>query len=135
MDYKKLNEATTKDNYPVPFIDQILDRLTGQKYYCFLDGYSGYNQIVISLKVQEITTFTCAYDTYTFKRMPFGLCNATITLQRCMMTIFQDRLKILWRYSWMISRCLGNLLTCAWEKCHFLVKEGISSKRSDCVGE
>ena len=48
IDYKKLNTATRKDHYPLPFINQMLDRLAGHSHYCFLDGYSGYNQIVIA---------------------------------------------------------------------------------------
>ena len=47
IDYWKLNAVTKKDHFPLPFIDQILDRLAGQTYFCFLDGYSGYNQIAI----------------------------------------------------------------------------------------
>ena len=81
MDYKKLNKATRKDHFPLPFIDQMLDRLAGKKYYCFLDGYSGYNQIVIALEEQEKTTFTCPYGTFDFRRMCFGLCNAPTTFQ------------------------------------------------------
>ncbi|XP_055822138.1 uncharacterized protein LOC129890658 [Solanum dulcamara] len=83
MDYRKLNDATRKDHYHVSFIDQILDRLEGQEYYCFLDRYSGYNQITIAPEDQEKTTFTCPYGTYTFKYMSFGLCNAPTTFQRC----------------------------------------------------
>ena len=56
IDYMKLNTATRKDHYPLPFIDQMLDRLVSHPHYCFLDGYSGYNQIAIA---QEKTTFTC----------------------------------------------------------------------------
>ena len=56
----------------------------------FLYGYSGYNQISIALEDQEKTTFTCPYGTFTFKRMPFGLCNALATFQRCMVSIFSD---------------------------------------------
>ena len=82
MDYQKLNDATRKDHYPDPFIDQMLDRLAGQKYYCFLDGYNGYNQILIALEDQENATFTCPYGTYASKRMPFGLCNAQMTFLR-----------------------------------------------------
>lgn len=67
MDYRRLNDATRKDHYLVPFIDQMLDRLSGQENYCFLDGYSGYNQITIAPEDQEKTTFTCPYDTYAFK--------------------------------------------------------------------
>ena len=48
--YGKLNTATRKDHYPLPFIDQMLDRLVGHSHYCFLDGYSGYNQIAIALE-------------------------------------------------------------------------------------
>ena len=49
IDYRKLNKATRKDHYPLPFLDQMLDRLSRHSHYCFLDGYSGYNQIVVSL--------------------------------------------------------------------------------------
>ena len=48
IDYRKLNKATRKDHFPLPFLDQMLDRLEGHEYYCFLDGYSGYNQIDIA---------------------------------------------------------------------------------------
>ncbi|GJR93657.1 reverse transcriptase domain-containing protein [Tanacetum coccineum] len=59
IDYRKLNEATRKDHFPLPFMDQMLERLAGNEYYCFLDGFSGYFQIPIDLKDQEKTTFTC----------------------------------------------------------------------------
>ena len=88
IDYRKLNTTTRKDHYPLPFIDQMLDRLAGHPYFCFLDGYSSYNQIAIALEDQEKTTFTCPYDTFAFRKMPFGLCNAFATFQRCMMSIF-----------------------------------------------
>lgn len=58
------------------FSDQMLDRLAGQEYSCFLDGYSGYNQIVIAPEDQEKRTFTCPNGIDAFKRMPFRLCNA-----------------------------------------------------------
>ena len=72
IDYRKLNKATRKDHFLLPFLDQMLDRLAGHEYYCFLDGFSGYNQIAIAPKDQEKTTFTFPYGTFIFKRMPFA---------------------------------------------------------------
>ena len=63
----------------MPFMDQMLDRLAGKRWYCFLDGYSGYNQISIAPEDQEKTTFTCPYGNFAFNRMSFGLCNAPAT--------------------------------------------------------
>ncbi|GKB35598.1 reverse transcriptase domain-containing protein [Tanacetum coccineum] len=79
IDYNKLNEATQKDHFPLPFMDQMLERLARNKFFCFLDGFSGYFQIPIKPVDQEKTTFTCPYGTYAYKRMPFGLCNAPAT--------------------------------------------------------
>ena len=62
INYRKLNIATRKDHYSLPFIDQMLDRLEGHPHYCFLDGYSSYNQIAIAPEDQEKTTFTCPYE-------------------------------------------------------------------------
>nr|GFA54206.1 DNA-directed DNA polymerase [Tanacetum cinerariifolium] len=106
IDYKKLNEATRKDHFPLPFMDQMLERLAGNEYYCFLDRFSGYFQIPIDPKDKEKTTFTCPYGTFAYKRKPFGLCNTPRTLQRCMMAIFHD----------MIEKTMES---------HFMVKEGI----------
>nr|GFA38978.1 reverse transcriptase domain-containing protein [Tanacetum cinerariifolium] len=65
-----------KDHFLLPFMDQMLERLAGNQYYCFLDGFSDYFQIPIDPKDQEKTTFTCPYRTFAYRRMPFGLCNA-----------------------------------------------------------
>nr|GEV49306.1 reverse transcriptase domain-containing protein [Tanacetum cinerariifolium] len=93
IDYRKLNEATRKDHFPLPFMDQMLERLAGNQYYCFLDGFSGYFQILIDPKDQEKTTFTCPYRMFAYRRMHFGLCNAPGTFQRCMMAIFYDMIE------------------------------------------
>ncbi|XP_062119161.1 uncharacterized protein LOC133832900 [Humulus lupulus] len=82
IDYCKLNVATRRDHFPLPFIDYMLEMLAGHPSYCFLDGYSGYNQIVIALEDQENTTFTCPFGTFAFRRMLFGYCNAPATFQR-----------------------------------------------------
>ncbi|GJU18999.1 DNA-directed DNA polymerase [Tanacetum coccineum] len=93
IDYRKLNDATRKDHFPLPFMDQMLERLAGNEYYCFLDGFSGYFQILIDPQDQEKTTFTCPYGTFAYRRMHFGLCNAPGTFQRYMMAIFHDMIE------------------------------------------
>nr|GEU38074.1 reverse transcriptase domain-containing protein [Tanacetum cinerariifolium] len=144
IDYQKLKEATRKDHFPLPFMDQMLERLAGNEYYCFLDGFSGYFQIPIDPKDQENTTFTCPYGTFAYKRMPFGLCNAPDTFQRCIMAIFHDMIEqtmevfmddflvfgdsfstCLTNLEKMLKRCEDIKLALNWEKSHFMVKQGI----------
>ena len=144
IDYRKLNKAMRKDHFPMSFLDQMLDRLAGHEYYCFLDGYSGYNQIAIAPEDQEKTTFTCPYGTFAFRRMPFRLCNAPCTFQRCMMAIFSDMVErtikifmddfsvmgnsfdnCLENLRTVLARCEETNLVLNWEKCHFMVQEGI----------
>ena len=142
-DYRKLNKTTRKDHFPLPFLDQMLDRLAGHEYYYFLDGYSGYNQITISPEDQEKTTFMCPYGAFSFKRMPFGLCNTPGTFQCCMMAIFSDMVKrtievfmddfsmleksfnFLENLRQALIRCEETNLVLNWEKCHLMVNEGI----------
>ncbi|GJX34882.1 reverse transcriptase domain-containing protein [Tanacetum coccineum] len=125
-------------------MDQMLERLAGNEYYCFLDGFSGYFQIPIDPNDQEKTTFTCPYGTFAYRRMPFGLCNAPGTFQRCMMAIFHDMIEktmevfmddfsvfgssfstCLTHLEKMLKRCEDTNLALNWEKSHFMVKEGI----------
>ncbi|XP_048623789.1 uncharacterized protein LOC106384712 [Brassica napus] len=144
IDFRKLNAVTKKDHFPLPFIDQMLERLANHPYYCFLDGYSGFFQILIHPDDQEKTTFTCPYGTYAYRRMPFGLCNAPATFQRCMMSIFTNLIEDIMEvfvddfsvYGSSFSVCLSNLcrvlkrceekhLVLNWEKCYFMVRDGI----------
>jgi hypothetical protein len=88
INFRKVNKVTKKDHYPLPFIDQMLERLSKKTHFCFLDGYSGFSQITVKKQDQEKTTFTCPYGTYSYRRMPFSLCSAPATFQRCMSAIF-----------------------------------------------
>ena len=74
IDFRKLDKDTRKDHYPLPFIDQILERLSKHTHFCFHDGYSGFSQLPVAQPGQENTTFTCPFGTYAYRRMPFGLC-------------------------------------------------------------
>ena len=105
----------------------MLDRLAGHPHFCFLDGYSRYNKIAITLEDQEKTTFTCPYGTFAFRRMPFGLCNAHATFQRCMMSMFsnlvEEVMEIFMDASQFMDPVLNNAckiwgqyFTCAWTR-------------------
>jgi hypothetical protein len=142
-DYQKLNKSTQKDHFPLPFIDEMLERLANHSFICYLDGYSGYHQISIHLDDQSKTTFTCPHGTFAYRQMLFGLCNATISFQRCMVAIFSDLIKVMVVfmddfsvYGKTFEDCLANLdkvlkwcqmadPVLNWEKCHFMVREGI----------
>ncbi|GJS75749.1 reverse transcriptase domain-containing protein [Tanacetum coccineum] len=144
IDYRKLNEATAKDHFLLLFMDQMLERLVENKYFCFLDGFSRYFQIPIDPMDQEKTTFTYPFETYAYMRIPFGLCNALTTFQRCMLAIFYDMVEesvevfmgdffvfrnsfdnCLYNLDKMFIRCKDASFVLNWEKCLFMVKEGI----------
>ncbi|RVW57979.1 Retrovirus-related Pol polyprotein from transposon 17.6 [Vitis vinifera] len=139
----KLNVVTRKDHFPLPFIDQVLETVSGHPFY-FLGRVLGYFQIEIDVEDQEKTTFTCPFGTYAYRRMPFGLCNAPATFQRCMLSIFSDMVERIMEvfmdditiYGGTFEECLVNLevvlnrciekdLVLNWEKCHFMVHQGI----------
>nr|GEU47059.1 reverse transcriptase domain-containing protein [Tanacetum cinerariifolium] len=90
-------------------------KLAGNQYYCFLDGFSGYFQILIDPNDQEKTTLTCPYGTFAYRRMPFRIFNAPGTFQMCMMAIFHD----------MLEKTIEVFMDEFSEKSHFMVKEGI----------
>ena len=111
---------------------------------CFLDGYSRYHQIPIHPKDQSKTMFTFPCGMYAYQRMSFGLCNAPTSFQRCMMSIFSDMIEEIMEVfmddfsvsGMTFDHCLENLdkvlqrcqekdMTLNWEKCHFMVCEGI----------
>nr|GEW04324.1 reverse transcriptase domain-containing protein [Tanacetum cinerariifolium] len=144
IDYRKFNEATRKDHFPLSFMDQMLERLARNQYYCFLNGFSGYFQIPINPKDQEKTTFTYPYGKFAYRRMPFRLCNSPGMFQRCMIAIFHDMIEKTMEvfmddfsiFGNSFQYCLSHLekmrkrfedtnLCLNWEKGHFMVKEGI----------
>jgi hypothetical protein len=90
VDYIELNTTTKKNHFPLPFVDQVLDSLSGKEYFSFLDGYSGYNQIRITPKDQDKKTFSSLWGTFAYFVLPFGLCNALGTFQRAVISIFAD---------------------------------------------
>ncbi|RDX99981.1 Retrovirus-related Pol polyprotein from transposon 17.6, partial [Mucuna pruriens] len=96
---------------------------------CFLDGFSGYMQIHIVPKDQHKTTFTCPFGTFVYTRMLFGLCNAPSTFQHCMTSIFsdllQDCMEVFMEDFTVLTRCIDTNLVLNFEKCHFMVIEGI----------
>jgi hypothetical protein len=90
VDYRALDNSTQKDHFPLPFIDQVLDNLARKTFFYFLDGFSGYNEIKISPWDQDKTTFSITWGKFSYKVLPFGLCNAPTTFQRAVIGIFSD---------------------------------------------
>jgi hypothetical protein len=90
IDNRKLNKAHRNDHFPLPFIDEMLERLANHSFFYYLDGHFGYYQILIHPDGQSKTTFTCPYGTFPYRRLSFRLCNAPSSFQRCMMAIFSD---------------------------------------------
>jgi hypothetical protein len=143
IDYRKLNKATRKDHFPLPFINEMLERLANHSFY--LDGYSGYHQTPIDPDDQSKTTFTCPYATFTYRWILFALCNSPASFQSCRTAIFSDLIEKVMEvfmddfsiYGKTFEDCLANLdkvlkrcqmvdLVLNWEKCHFMVQEGIA---------
>ena len=140
IDYRRLNTVTKKNHFSLPFIDQVLERVSGHPFYYFLDGYFGYFEIEIDVEDQEKTTFTCPFGTCEYRRMPFGLCNALATFQKCILNIFSDMVErimevfmdyiticgsafdeCLVKLEAIPNRCIKKDLVLNWEKCHFMV--------------
>ncbi|PNX89745.1 gag/pol polyprotein, partial [Trifolium pratense] len=90
VDYRDLNRASPKDDFPLPHIDVLVDNTAQYSVFSFMDGFSGYNQIKMAPKDMEKTTFMTPWGTFCYKVMPFGLKNAGATYQRAMVTLFHD---------------------------------------------
>ena len=88
-DFKNLNRASDKDNYPVPPMEQLLQTVSGSELFSLLDGFSGYNQVLVAEEDRLKTTFRTKWGTFAYRRMPFGLINAGETFQRAMDIAFR----------------------------------------------
>ena len=90
VDFHDLNKASPKDDFPLPHIDMLVDINVGHSMLSFMDGFSGYNQIMMALKDMEKTSFITKWGTYYYRVMPFGLKNTRATYQRDATTLFHD---------------------------------------------
>jgi ribonuclease HI len=84
VDFRNLNRSSLKDNYPLPKMDHVLERVVGANRMSMIDGFSGYNQIAMNELDREKTAFTTPWGTFMYDKMPFGLMNAGATFQRAM---------------------------------------------------
>jgi hypothetical protein len=144
VDYRELNKATQKDHFHFPFIDQVLDTLAENKFFSFLDGFSGYNQIQIAPEDQDKTTFTCPWGTFSYRVLHFGLCNTPTTFQRAILSIFNDLInegpevymddftlygddfdQALNNLEKILEWCIATRLCLSHEKCHMMMTEGV----------
>ena len=136
IDYWKLNTATKKDPYPLPFTHSVLDTVAGHEVYSFLDGYSGYHQLKIAEEDRHLTAFVTDWGAFICIVMPFGLKNAPGSYQRTVnkafreyiddfMKVFPDDFNV---YSDLDSH-LGKLWKC-FAKCR---EYGISLNPKKCV--
>ena len=143
MDYKKLNAATISDPFPLPFTDALLDVVAGHEMYSFLDGFSGYNQVLMALEDKEKTTFITEWGAFASNVMNFGLKNAFATSQRMVTKIFANFLQIfmcifidnfsvfgtklmhLEHLTLCLEKCQSSRLSLNPMKCAFCVKSGM----------
>ena len=144
VNYRELNKATQKDHFPFLFINQVLDTLADKKFFSFLDSFSGYNQIQISPEDQDKTIFTCPCGTFSYRVLPFGLCNAPATFQRAILSIFVDLIneglevymndftlygddfeQALQTLEKVLERCIATRLCLSHKKCHMMMTKGL----------
>ena len=90
FDFRDLNSACPKDDFPLPITEVMVDATNGHEALSFMDGSSRYNQIRMNPKDEELTAFRTLKDIYCYKVMPFGLKNVGATYQRAMQKIFDN---------------------------------------------
>ena len=90
IDFRELNKACPKDNFPTPHSDQIINNYAGSVIFSFMDGFSGYNQIEILPTDQHKMTFIFPWGTFAYRKLPFGLKNTGTTFQHAMSYAFHD---------------------------------------------
>jgi hypothetical protein len=98
VDYRDINKACPKDNFPTPFVDQIVDGCVESEIFSLMDGFSGYNQINIVPEDQHKTAFICPWGTFAYRKLPFGLKNVGATFQHAMSYAFHDIKNIIQPY-------------------------------------
>jgi hypothetical protein len=144
VDYRELNKSTQKDHFPLPFIDQVLDTLAGKQFFSFLDVFRGYNQIQIAPDDKDKSTFTCPRDTFAYRVLPFGLCNAPTTFHGSILNIFSDSInegievymddftpygtnldQALNNLEKVLERCISTRLCLSHEKFNIMMTEGV----------
>ena len=90
VDYRDLNQASPKNNFPLPHIDTLVDNTATNRFFSFMNGFSSYNQIKMVKEDKAKIAFTIHWGTYAYDVMPFGLKNTGATYQRAMVTLFHD---------------------------------------------
>jgi len=137
IDYRRLNDATIKDAYPLPRIQDCLNTLNGGEYFCTLDLKSGYWQVGMTKRARERSAFVCKQGLFQWKVMPFGLCNAPPTFERLMETVLKG---LQWKtclvylddiviFGKNFEECASRLV----EVLHCLYKAGLKLKAKKCT--
>jgi hypothetical protein len=143
VEFRNLNKSSLKDNYPLPKMDHILEKVVGENGMSMIDGFSGYNQIAVNKHDKEKIAFTTPWGTFMYEKMPFGLMNAGSTFQRAMhisfigerdkfVVIYLDDLTIfsksdedhLIHLKQTFEKCQNFGLSLNPKKSHFVMQEG-----------
>ena len=90
MDFRNLNKASPRDDFPLPRIDVLVDSTAGHAMLSFMDGFSSYNQIMMAPEDREKTSFITEWGTYCYRVMSLGLKNTGATYHRVATTLFHD---------------------------------------------